>query len=425
MDQKPQPTSVVDELKQHSETLHKNTNTLFKIVLGLFLAIVLCQSIYIIILKHDQVRERAAILDNFTKVAGGFELKPGESDDEQYYKFYKFAIRVMGTFGKTYDKYNPHAIPPEQQADYIKFLWEGSKLMKMRPYRVFTIHQMESCFDPWSHNTNSGLYERGIGQQCLDAVLTAEAYLDFLPPDLKKYFQFTYKSPEDLFDWKTASKITFVLLYKLDRQFNGREEWADSVYHWGGFLERRWDNGRGTIPDTFTFERGGKPIKYRVIGYWTVRARLEAAYERGDLEYGVYVYKQYEDQTARLMKEEISLRNAKRIVGKLKIELEKERALKEAAIVQRSDLEKTIQTAYKELNIVYNDAAKQPTGEKIRVELRKYKDVVYKVIHKMTLDELDKRIWKETQLLFYIIAGIIWLIFCLILFVIQGKRRQI
>ena len=365
------------------------TEKRFWLILSGFLGVIVFLSILLLFQGSSHRKDLARQLRDLTAVKDGFSLQ-GVSEEEQYFKFKSFMIRIMNVYGNTYDPKNPHIIPPNEQADYIKLLWQASRLMKMSPYRVAIVHQMESCFDPWANNTNSGLDEKGIGQQVWSTALYALSLQDFLPPNLKAFFQVDLKSSDNLYQWEVSTKITFILLYFLDREFNGRNEWALSVYHWGGFLRRYWDEGHGDIPARFYFEKGGKRVEYSVINYWLTSEKLLAAYEQGDLEYGKAITGIYDEKKNQIMKEEKQLRQAREIIRGLRNQLASEKEARREAVTQRSNLESFLLQATIDMWKVYGEAKKKTMGETIRTELKKNRMLAMKVINRLQVDEMER-----------------------------------
>jgi len=365
------------------------TEKRFWLILSGFLGVIVFLSILLLFQGSSHRKDLARQLRDLTAVKDGFSLQ-GVSEEEQYFKFKSFMIRIMNVYGNTYDPKNPHAVPPDEQSDYIKFCWQAAKLMKMSPYRIPVIHQMESCFDPWANNTNSGLDEKGIGQQCWTAALYGLSLRDFLPPNLKSFFQVDFKYSDELYQWEVSTKLTFILMYFLDREFHGRDEWALSVYHWGGFLRRHWNEGNGNIPVQFYFEKGGKKIKYSVIDYWLTAEKLIAAYEQGDLEYGKAISRVYDEKKTQLMQEEKQLRRAREIIRELRNQIATEKEARREAVAQRSNLEAFLLQATVDMWKIYGKAGKKTTGEAVRAELVKNKALALKVVKRLQLDELER-----------------------------------
>ena len=87
------------------ERQQTKTNTLFKVVIVCFCIIVLGMSIWMICQHGSHKRDMARQLDYLTKVNDGFAIVEGMSEEEKYFKFKKFMMRIIGAFGYEYNIY--------------------------------------------------------------------------------------------------------------------------------------------------------------------------------------------------------------------------------------------------------------------------------------------------------------------------------
>ncbi|MBU1076069.1 MAG: hypothetical protein KKH98_02170, partial [Spirochaetes bacterium] len=163
------------------------------------------------------------------------------------------------------------------------------------------------------------------------------------------------------------TKVTYVLLWFFKREFKGREDWYISTYHWGGFLSKRWDNGLGEVPLTFTLNG----IEYNVIKYYLTFKGLQEAYESGQLEVGKRIDEKWKQYHEKMVEEEIDFRMTKKIVRDLRTQLAEKRKLESELEKKDQEILLALNDASKQLKEIAKDSQKDGT-----VSLRKVKNVV-------------------------------------------------
>jgi hypothetical protein len=341
------------------------------IMFGSIMIFLFGMNIYQGVVYHKNL---ATQIVNLTAVKDGFILNDLPIQ-EQREKYRKFMIRIFDVYGYQYEKEFTKALRADQQADYIDMTFDLDNLLGFEHYTVPTAHLMESAFNPRCHNTTSGLDEKGIGQQVWTTAVWAEALLNRMPGNYQKALHFEIKTSDDLYDWETATKITYVLMWWNRRDFH-TEEWWVSIYHWGGFLSRYWDDGEGSIPTKFTING----IVYRVIDYYVAWKKLQECFSRGQLEPSIQVVEKWQNYQKKLMAEEVQLRTARGIIRKLRAELEEKKFMEDRLQQQYSKIDVVVSESLESLNKVYGDASKKPNGEEIRKKLNEAKGIVKKTI---------------------------------------------
>jgi|GEM_PF-3571986 len=372
------------------------------------LAIILLISIAYIIISSTLFNKRIArTVIEMTKIKDGFKLADSHSINERKEKFRKFMIRIINTYGMTYrvNMKPPAGLSSKEKREYILKCWDWARLTDIPEYWVPQLHHGETCFNPWAWNKDSGLNEKGIGQQTWDTVLTAMAIVKYIMPDkLRRELDFTVRDPNDMYDWENSTKATFILIWYYMRRYNYREEWAVSCYKWNNWLGRRWDDGKGDIPAKFTISG----IDYSPIAYYTHFKSWVEAWEIGDIEPGRVNAKYWASFEKKMMKSEVNLRRSRGIIRKQKRLLEEKNEIEQDLADKYKEIEEYLKVVDKKLTSIYGKAGKQKTGESIRAELKKHKKVVMSAIRKLKSMKEDKK--SITEFIVIIISAILFVI---------------
>lgn len=338
----------------------EHRNLTVAIVLIVAVAAVLGQILWF---QDTYKRNMATLITHMTKIEGGLDWSQME-EQERKSKYRKMMIRILTVYGFQYDPKFKKAMSNDEKIQYINFNYEAASKLNFGLFDVPIIHQMETAFNP---HARGEFNEIGIGQMKFGTALLAEKLLKFMPDSLRKFLSFDLKSQDDLFNPIVNAKAAYVLLWHLRREYQNREDWYISIYHWGGFLGQRWDEGKGEVPLSFTLNG----IEYNVIKYYLQFRELKDAYEAGQLEAGKEIEEKWKNYQAQLTKEEINFRKTKSIIRNLKKQLTEKRELESELEKKHEEITKALNQANEQLNIIANGAQKDGPAS-----LKKVKDVV-------------------------------------------------
>ena len=406
-------------------TLHsiKKLFIIVLIVMGYLLIISLTLNIVLCISSDKRI---AKTICDMTYIKEGFRLSDSHSINERKEKFRAFMIRIIDTYGLTYraNMKPPTGLSPKDKRDYILECWELARLIDINEYNTPTLHKKETCFNPWAWNQDSGLDEKGIGQQTWDTALTAMAIVKYIMPDrLKKRMDITITKPEDLYEWKNSTRITFILIWYYLRKYNFREEWAISCYKWNNFLGRRWDNGKGDIPAKFTISG----IEYSPIAYYADFKSWCESWNNGDIEPGKVNAEYWASFEKKMMKEEIKLRKVRSIIKGLRKDIKQLKIAKDDYKSKFENAENKLEEAESKLGKVYKLAGREKFGEGIRKHLKKGKGITDKLLKEVWGKEVKISKWVYIGLLSVFSIGLMLLgviLFLLIKLLIKRRERN-
>ena len=312
----------------------------------------------------------ALIISKMTEIKDGYNwTQMGEQERKSKYR--QMMIRILTVYGYQYDPKFKKAMNKDEKIKYINFNYEASLKLNLGLFDVPVIHLMETSFNPYA---DGGYTERGMGQIKYNTALLAERIPRMMPDKLKKFFKFDLKNKSDLYDPIINTKATYCLLWFLRKQFKGREDWFVSIYHWGGFLSKRWDKGRGEVPLKFTLNN----IEYNVIKYYITFRELKEAFESGQLEAGRAIEEKWAMYQKKMIQEEIDFRRTKSIIRGLRKQL-----------VEKRDIEKKLDKKHEEIDLALNSAnvqLKKISGESQKngkTSLLKVKTLVKKLLRKI------------------------------------------
>lgn len=251
---------------------------------------------------------------------------------EKKSKYNKMMVKIFTAYSYKYDEKYKKSMSKEMKIVYMNKNFELAKLLKFGLYDVPTIHQLESSFDPYLDHDYG---ETGIGGIKWGTALLAHKLLDYLPESYKRELYFNLNTRQDLKNPIVSLKITYVILWWERRNFRGLEDWYVSIYHWGGFLAKHWDRGKGSIPSSFTING----IKYDTIKYYVSWAELRDAYESGQIEPSRPIAEKWKAYMKKLTHEEINYRRCRRLI-------KKQRKL----LREKKDIEKKLGEKYVEID---------------------------------------------------------------------------
>jgi hypothetical protein len=337
------------------------------ILLVSFIVILLLQYV---LLDKKYTHNLAMVVSKMTEVKDGLNWSQ-MGEQEKISKYRQMMIKIMTVYGFQYDSNFKKAMNKDEKIKYINLNYEAATKLNMDLFDVPTIHLMETAFNPYAKGDYS---EIGIGQIKYETGLMAEKLLQFMPRSKRKILDFDLKSKEDLHDPLISTKAAYVLLWYLKREFQGREDWYISAYHWGGFLSRRWDNGEGDVPSKFTLNG----IDYNVIKYYVTFKELKESFKLGKLEAGKAIEEKWVRYQKKLVQEEIDFRRTKKIIRNLRKQLVEKRKIQENLDKKNEEINMALNNANTEL-IQISDGA-QKDG---KLSLRKVKGVVKNLLKKI------------------------------------------
>lgn len=339
------------------------------IIVVSFIAVVTLFSLYTWQEKRH-VRRLASVISEMTAIKGGLDWNQmGEQEKKSKYR--QMMIRILAVHGFQYDSEFKKAMNNDEKIKYINFNFEAATRLNFGLFDVPVIHQMETSFNPYA---KGAFNEIGIGQVKYGTALLAERLLKLIPSGLKKLLDFELKSKNDLLDPIISTKVAYVLLWFFRREFKGREDWYISIYHWGSFLAKRWDKGKGDVPIKFTLN----DVEYNVIKYYLTFKAFKETYETGQLEVGRRIEEKWRKYQKQMVKEEINFRRTKKIIKDLRKQL-----------VEKKELEKKLDKKHEEISIALNKANEQlkdiskGSQKDGKISLKKIKDVIKDLLKKI------------------------------------------
>jgi hypothetical protein len=353
----------INEKENRIQGLEKQSRIAWFVVVFIifFLSILI-----IYILKNSQ-KQLASQLKETTWIKDNLHLTD-LAPNERREKFRKLMIRIMNVHGHTYRPKNVKAMNREQKAQYIRLLYEAAEDFRFGYWMVPTLHKKESDFNPIQ---DGPCHERGLGQIKWLTAMGAQGYLKCLPTWLEKKYKFELHKPEDLYDPIINTKVTFVLLYMLRNIYLGNELWYVSIYHWGGFLSRYFDRGRGQIPKAFVINDISYDVAEYITDYWT----WKETFEMGELEPGKDVALKWEGKKRKMLQEEVKLNTAYKEMNKVRRQLTKVKKSEKELIGANAALDKSLKRLKIEFKKIYGEA-QTFKGKDIRVLLSKGKGIV-------------------------------------------------
>lgn len=274
------------------------------------------------------------------------------SQTEEKAKYTKMMVKIFTAYSFRYDKRYKKSMSKEEKIVYINKNFKFAKLLKFGLYDVPIIHQLETSFNPYSEGDYG---EYGIGQVKWGTALLAYKLLDYLPENYRRELYFNLKSRQDLKDPILSMKIAYVLLWYERRQLKGLESWYISTYHWGGFILKHWNKGKGSVPTTFTLNG----VKYDVIKYYVSWAELRDSYEMGQLEPSKPIVEKWESYIKKMKREEIDYRKCKRIIRQQRKLLKEEKEIRIVLNKKHIEIEKHLKKMDKDLKQIGGIANKE------------------------------------------------------------------
>jgi hypothetical protein len=320
-------------------------------------------------------------LRELTQVRDGFDIRDA-GPQERKEKFRKLALRIFAVYGKAYRAGSPEAFSMEQKREVIDLWLNAADAVNLDPWVVPTLGILETALNP----NGMGEYgEIGYLQIKMDAARWAERVLQLMPERFKDLLQFSIQDERSLLDPITSTKAAFCLLYALRSEFNGREEWWVSVYHWGGFLRRYWDRGAGDIPRKFHLSG----VEYDVITYYYAYKQLKDCFDKGEIEVGRPTADDWRARAAKLIAEERSLLDAKRVIMGLRARAEERDREIEDLRKLNEGLTDTLRKAEKDLERIYG-LAREGRAAEVRRRLSEAKGVVLELLKKIRKEEENR-----------------------------------
>ena len=339
-----------------------------RIIIVLIISIIVL--IVLMIIKETQYTNRIAkVITDITLIQNGLNFNDMEKQ-EQISKYRKMMIRIFEIYGFKYDNKYKKAMTKDQKVKYIILNYRLASAFNFGLFDVPIIQLLESGFNPYAYNKDN-IGERGLGQIYWYTAVLADKIQELLPDNLKKIAKFDLKNKEDLFDPLINTKITYVLLYFLRRDYQGREDWYISVYHWGGFLGLKWFGGRGEFPEKFMING----IKLSPLKYYISFAELKSAFEAGRLSASKEIVEKWENYRKKICKEELDYRRVRRIMINLRKEIKAKDDAKEQLDEYYKNLNMSIKKYQKELRRIGKQS--QRDG---KTSLRKAKNIVKKLL---------------------------------------------
>ncbi len=317
--------------------------------------------------EKRHVRRLASVISEMTAIKDGLDWDQ-MGDQEKKSKYRQMMIKVLSVYGFQKDDEFQMSMNTDQKINYINFNFEVATKLSFGLFDVPIIHQMETSFNPYALGQFS---EVGIGQIKYSTALFAEKLLKLMPKNIQKILEFELKNREDLFDPIISTKISYVLLWFYRREFEGREDWYISTYHWGGFLSRRWNKGESDVPVKFILN----DVEYNVIKYYVAFKGFQSAYESGQIEVGKAIEEKWRKYQKRLVKEEIDFRTAHRTIKKLRKLLNEKRKIENDLVKKEEEIVIALNTANQKLKEIARGSQKDG-----KVSLRKVKNVVKKLL---------------------------------------------
>jgi hypothetical protein len=294
-----------------TETLLKQLKYKF-----IFLFIVLILSLILCVLIYG-IRQKKYDIEDVLYVTRILDI----DKKNQRSQYNKMLNRIITLNSFQYDSKYKKAMNRDERIKYINLNYDYATTLNFGLYDIPIIHQLETSFNPYAE----GMFnEFGMGQFKWGTALLCKQILKYMPDNYRRLLNFDIKRKEDLKDIWITLKCTYILLWWERRNFEGREDWYISIYHWGGFVARKWLNGFGDFPLKFVIN--GK--NYNPIKYYIRWAELRDSYESGLLEPSKPIKEKWENYYKKLCSEEINFRNMKRKIKQLQKELKKERELK-------------------------------------------------------------------------------------------------
>ncbi len=343
-----------------------------KIIITLTIAIFVIAILQYNWMDGKPTRSLALIISKMTEIKDGYNWNQ-MGEQERKSKYRQMMIRILTVYGYQYDPKFKKAMNKDEKIKYINFNYEAATKLNFGLFDVPVIHLMETSFNPYA---DGGYSERGLGQVKYNTALLAERIVKFMPDKLRRLLDFTLKRKADLYDPIINTKAGYALLWYLKKEFKGREDWYISTYHWGGFLSKRWDKGRGEVPLKFTLNN----IEYNVIKYYITFRELKEAFETGQLEAGKAIEEKWAQYHKKMVQEEIDYRRTKTIIRNLRRQL-----------VEKREIEKKLDKKHEEIDLALNSAnvqLKKISGEsqtKGRASLRKVKTLVKTLLQKIKI----------------------------------------
>jgi len=349
------------QLKNKRKYYHFNKNSI--IIPAITVAFIITLLVLYIFMEKKHTKNLAMVISKMTEVKDGFNWDQ-MGEQERRSKYRQMMIRIMTVYGYQYDPAFKKAMSKDEKIKYINLNYEAATKLNLGLFDVPIIHLMETSFNPYA----KGEYdERGIGQMKYNTALLAERLVKIMPSDKRKLLDFDIKSKSDLYDPIISTKATYVLLWNLKRDYKGREDWFISAYHWGGFLARRWDDGRGNVPAKFTLNG----IEYNVIKYYVAFRELKEAFESGKLEAGKAIEERWARYQKQLIQEEVNFRRTRAIIRNLRKQLAEKRELEDELHKKHEEINMALDVANNQLQQISKGSQKD--GKK---SLNKIKTVV-------------------------------------------------
>jgi len=324
--------------------------------------LLVCIFVFLLIGALQNISYRRKINENMREILFFKKSIDWQNATDRESRYYDMMIQIFNTYSWQYDSKYKRAMTKEQKSTYMKLNWKLARAMDFSPFAVPVIHQMESCFNPYAKHVYG---EMGIAGIKWDTGLLAFKLVDYMPAGYKSImYPVDLKTPMDLEDPILSLKLTYVLLWYLRRQFEGREDWYILVYHWGGFLSRHWNNGDGEVPTEFKLN--GK--SYDVFSYYQTFKEMLESYEAGEIEPARPIIDKWQDYYAKLTKEEIDFRMTASIIKKLRRELRERKEIEYELNKKYEEIEKELEKANKQLKKISGES--QSKGKSALIKVR-------------------------------------------------------
>lgn len=287
--------------KEMKKKLHIkiNKSTLFLLCIILVLSATL-------IVRPTYDPEKVINTRNVLSIMGSHNWEDMTDADSKYHKM---MITILAHHSLKHSKERRKWMTKEEKISYMRKNLEFAKELHMPVFTVPTIHCLEGNFNPFAEG---GYGEKGMCQMKWATYTWCETIQrKFMQPSMRKLLYIDAQSHKDLFDPIIALKATYTLLWYLDNHvYHGREDWTISAYHWGGFLDRRWDKGEGEIP-TFFILNG---IEYNVIKYYFSFQELKDAFENGQIDVSKAIVAKYRKDMDKLAKQDVEYNKLMRVI---------------------------------------------------------------------------------------------------------------
>jgi len=263
-----------------------------------------------------------------------------------------------------------YSMAKEERIKYTALNFKLAEAFVWGYFDVPIIHALETAMNP--HIKQHEIYgEWGMGGFWYG---TALAYYkiarDYMPARLWGYVKFTFEKPQDLLLIENALKMTYIWLWIERYNYDGVDLWAISCYKWGRFAAQYWRYGKNLYPLKFKIKTslfGWR--EYNPRAYHFTWDKMKECFERGDLNYGIEIYKKYRKKQHKLKTEQIEFRRLLAIMRSQEKELESIRAFMKVIETKIANTEKLNK---KEIRIMKQIAGESKKKGGLLKKIKKY-----------------------------------------------------